>query len=61
MLEITKQINVQQLLGLASPNDKLQEKLGVDDFIVGSMLGNKNFQGLELCIVSSKFGSNAKI
>ncbi|KAG0093044.1 hypothetical protein BGZ93_006147 [Podila epicladia] len=36
-------------------------KMRVDNIIVGGMLGNKNFQELELCIVSSEYGCNSEI
>ncbi|KAF9308706.1 hypothetical protein BG003_010713, partial [Podila horticola] len=41
--------------------DTYVSKMRVDNIIVGGIIGNKNFQELELCIASSEYGCNAEI
>jgi len=41
--------------------DTYVSKMRIDNILVGGIQGNKNFQELELCIVSSEYGCNAEI
>lgn len=41
--------------------ESLVSKQSANNYLVGGIPGNKNFQGLELCVVSSDYGCSTEI